>query len=224
MKKIALIVAGGSGIRMGTAELKQFIVIDGKPVLMHTLECFVKWDPLVELFLVLPESQPLHWNELCETFRFDISHAIVKGGETRFRSVKNGLDCIPDEGIVFIHDGVRPLVSHETLQRCYDTACKSGNAIPVVPVSESVRQVENNLNFPVDRSRLVLIQTPQTFRIPLIKTAYRQEFSTEFSDDASVLEKAGEMINLVEGNRENIKITWPEDLAFAESILRSGNI
>ncbi len=219
MKKIALVVAGGSGIRMGTSELKQFLEIAGKPVLIHTLTRFAQWDPSLQLFLVLPSSHRDYWEELCQTYNFRIPHTVVSGGDTRFQSVKNGLQAIPEEGIVFIHDGVRPLVSPETLQRCYETAMKSGNAIPVVPVNESVRQIENKRNFPVDRSSLVLIQTPQTFRIPLIKAAYRQKYTAEFTDDASVLEKSGEIIHLVEGNRENIKITWPEDLLIAESLL-----
>jgi 2-C-methyl-D-erythritol 4-phosphate cytidylyltransferase len=221
MKKYALIVAGGSGSRMKTFELKQFIPVAGKPLLMHTLERFIHYDPAIPVILVLPGSHHDHWKELCEISGFTIPHILAEGGKTRFHSVQNGLSCIHGEGIVFIHDGVRPFVTSETLQRCYDTAMKTGNAIPVVPVSESIRQVGKKGNFPVNRDNYVLIQTPQTFRISLIKSAYQCEYSPEFTDDASVLEKAGETIHLVEGNRENIKITWPEDLIFARSLLES---
>jgi 2-C-methyl-D-erythritol 4-phosphate cytidylyltransferase len=219
MKKIALIVAGGSGSRMKSAELKQFIEVVGKPVLMHTIECFVKWDPEILTFVILPASQHLHWNHLCNLYGFDIPHTLVAGGENRSQSVKNGMKLIPDEGIVFIHDGVRPLVDQDTLTRCYEGAFREGNAIPVVKISESVRKIEATRNFPVDRDSLVIIQTPQTFSIPLIKAAYRQEDAADYTDDATVLEKTGMPINLVEGNKENIKVTWPEDLIFVRAVL-----
>jgi len=219
MKKIIVVVAGGSGSRMKAVEPKQFLVIAGRPVLMHTLAVFPSFDPLSEIFLVLPETQREYWDDLCRIYNFRIPHTVINGGKTRFHSVQNGLAAIPDEGIVFIHDGVRPLVKPETLQRCYKKALQAGNAVPVIPVSESVRKIENHRSFSVDRSRLVLIQTPQTFRIPLIRQAYRQDYTPEFTDDASVIEKSGETIHLVEGNRENIKITWPEDLLYAESVL-----
>ncbi len=161
------------------------------------------------------------WQSLCREHNFTLHHGIAAGGKTRFQSVKNGLAVIPDEGIVFIHDGVRPLVSEATLQRCHDAALRHGNAIPALPVGESVRWSDGKSNHPVDRNNLFLIQTPQTFLIPLIKKAYQQEESPEFTDDASVLEKTGEIIRLVEGNRENIKITWPADLAIAEMFLRT---
>jgi 2-C-methyl-D-erythritol 4-phosphate cytidylyltransferase len=219
MNKYALIVAGGSGTRMKTEELKQFMLIAGKPLLMHTMERFTLYDPAIPVFVVLPGSHHDYWKELCEISGFKIPHFLVEGGKTRFHSVQNGLSCIQGDGIVFIHDGVRPFVTSETLQRCYDTALKTGNAIPVVPVSESIRQVGKNENFPVNRDNYMLVQTPQTFRISLIKPAYQRDFSPEFTDDASVLEKAGETIHLVEGNRENIKITWPENLIYAKSLL-----
>jgi 2-C-methyl-D-erythritol 4-phosphate cytidylyltransferase len=216
MKKFALIVAGGSGSRMGSQQLKQFMEIAGKPVLMHTIEAFTTFDPAIMIILVLPENQKKFWEELCNKHKFQIPHSVANGGFLRFHSVKNGLDAIPEEdGIVFIHDSVRPLVSHETLQRCYDGAVKYGNAIPVFSVSESIRVKDAGISYPVDRSKLVLVQTPQTFRLPLIKSAYQQEYCPEFTDDATVLEKTVKSIHLVEGNRENIKITWPEDLIFA---------
>jgi len=221
MKKYALIVAGGSGTRMKTSELKQFIPVAGKPLLMHTLERFIHYDPAIPVILVLPGSQHDHWKQLCEISGFNFPHLLVEGGRTRFHSVQNGLSFMQDEGIVFIHDGVRPFVTSETLLRCYDTALQKGNAIPAIPVAESIRQIEKNRSFPVNRDKFVLIQTPQTFMISLIKSAYKQDYTPEFTDDASVLEKAGENIHLVEGNRENIKITWPEDLIFARSLLES---
>lgn len=228
MEKIALIVAGGSGTRMGNQLPKQFLDVAGKPLLMHTLELFHRYDPAIALFLVLPEAHHALWRDLCRHHGFTLPHRVVSGGDTRFQSVKNGLSVIPGEGIVFIHDGVRPLVSPETLTRCLETANACGNAIPVLPVSESVRQCDEEFtkggpSHPIDRSRLVLIQTPQTFLIPLIKKAYQQQESPEFTDDASVLEKTGETIRLVDGNRENIKITWPPDLQIAETLL-SGKV
>lgn len=224
MEKFALIVAGGSGTRMGNQLPKQFLDVAGKPLLMHTLEIFYRYDPAISLFLVLPEAHHALWQDLCRHHGFTLPHQVISGGDTRFQSVKNGLSVIPGEGIVFIHDGVRPLVSPETLSRCLETAIACGNAIPVLPVSESVRLCDEEFtkggsSHPIDRSRLVLIQTPQTFLIPLIKKAYQQQESPEFTDDASVLEKTGVTIRLVEGNRENIKITWPTDLLTAETFL-----
>lgn len=222
MEKFALIVAGGTGKRMGNALAKQFIEIAGKPILMHTLRVFHSLDEAIRIILVIPESQEKNWSELCRKHHFDIPHRVVSGGETRFHSVKNGLEYVSEGSIVFIHDGVRPLVSHETIIRCYEEALRSGNAIPVRFAGESVRWVENGKSFPVDRQKLALVQTPQTFRADLIKAAYRQEYSPHFTDDATVLESTGEEIRLVEGNRENIKITWPEDLMVARIILEKG--
>lgn len=221
MKTFALIVAGGSGVRMGGPLPKQFVEIAGKPILMHTIELFSRFDNKMELIVVLPAAQSIFWEELCRRHRFEIPHQVACGGETRFHSVSNGLELARGDGIVFIHDGVRPLVSSVTLRRCFETAVQHGNAVPAVPVSESVRWVENGLNHPVDRSKLVLIQTPQTFRLPLIQAAYRQPFDPAFTDDASVLEKTGAAIQLVEGNPENIKITWPADLRLAKLMLET---
>ncbi len=220
MKKFALIVAGGSGNRMKSKTPKQFVEIIGRPVLMHTIDVFYKFDPNLEIILVLPENQVSFWKELCKKYRFDKEIKIAFGGETRFNSVKNGLDLISEDGIVFIHDGVRPLVSIQTLQGCFETASEKGNALPVIPVSESVRFVNLTENKAVDRSEYFLVQTPQTFQVKLIRKAYGIAVSDLFTDDASVLESLGEKINLVEGNRENIKITYPEDLIFAEAFLK----
>lgn len=219
MKKFAVIVAGGNGSRMGETIPKQFIELNGRPVLMHTFDAFTKYDKQIEFILVLPENQVNYWNELCKKHRFEQKYKLAFGGETRFHSVKNGLGLIDSDGIVFIHDGVRPLVSVQTLENCFNTTLKKGNALPVIPANESVRVVENGTNRAVDRSEYFLVQTPQTFQTGLIKKAFKQPFSKLFTDDASVLEKFGEAINLVEGNRENIKITYPEDIIISELFL-----
>jgi 2-C-methyl-D-erythritol 4-phosphate cytidylyltransferase len=222
MKKFALIVAGGSGNRMNSPVPKQFLEINGKPLLMHTFQAFMNFDSDFEFVLVLPENETDTWKKLCENHSFNVKHHIVKGGKTRFYSVRNGLKKIKGDGIVFIHDGVRPLVSAETIEKCYQTAVKKGNTLPVIPPSESVREVINGENRAVDRSQIFLVQTPQTFRVSVIKKAYEQEYTEKFTDDASVLENTGEKIYLVEGNRENIKITFPDDLKLA-SLLLKGN-
>ena len=219
MKKFALIVAGGIGSRMNTTIPKQFIEINERPVLMHTFDVFFNFDPKLKFILVLPKDQIKLWNSLCDKHQFKIEYEIAFGGETRFHSVKNGLDLISEDGIVFIHDGVRPLVSAQTLQNCFETAAVKGNALPVIPVSESVRFADDSGNQPVDRAKYFLVQTPQTFQTKLIQKAYMKAKSDLFTDDATVLESMGETIHLVEGNRENIKITYPEDLVFAKSFL-----
>lgn len=219
MKKFALIVAGGSGNRMNSEIPKQFLELNGRPVIMHTIDVFKRYDKKVEIILVLPKNQVALWNKLSEKHNFKTNCTIVPGGENRFQSVKNGLNTISTDGIVFIHDGVRPLVSIETIINCFETALLKGNSLPVVPVNESVRILEGNKNRSVDRSEYMLVQTPQTFKARLIQKAYEQAASDLFTDDATVLEHSGEAINLVPGNRENIKITYPQDLAFAESIL-----
>lgn len=220
MKKFVIIVAGGSGSRMNTSIPKQFLEINNRPVLMHTFDAFVRYDQQIEFILVLPKNQLESWNLLCKKHKFDLKHKITFGGETRFDSVKNGLELIKSDGIVFIHDGVRPLVSIKTMENCFKTALEKGNALPVIPVSESIRMVEESGNCSVDRSKYFLVQTPQTFKTQLIKKAYQQANSNAFTDDASVLESIDETIHMVDGNRENIKITFPEDLIYAEIFLR----
>ncbi len=221
MKKFALIVAGGTGSRMGEKIPKQFIELNGRPVLMHTFDAFAKYDKQIEFILVLPETEIEFWNKLCQKYHFEHKYKLAFGGETRFHSVKNGLNLIREDGIVFIHDGVRPLVSTQTFTNCYNRASETGNALPVIPVTESVRLVDKTGNRAVDRSKYYLVQTPQTFQTALIKKAYQQTFSKLFTDDASVLENLGEVISLVDGNRENIKITYPEDIIIAQSFLVS---
>lgn len=219
MKKFVLIVAGGRGNRMKQSVPKQFTEIAGKPILMHTFEAFLKYDEGMNFMLVLPENEIKGWKKLCKKHNFNQQHTLVTGGETRFQSVKNGLETIGDEGIVFIHDGVRPFVSVQTIENCYKMAKEKGNALPVIPVSESVREVLNGNSRAVDRNRFFMVQTPQTFRVSAIKNAYNQNYSEKFTDDASVLESRDEIINMVEGNRENIKITYPADLKIARAFV-----
>lgn len=224
MKKFALVVAGGIGSRMGNALPKQFISLMGDPILMHTIRVFNHFDKEMKIIVVLPEDQQTKWNELCAVHRFPIEHQIVGGGENRFFSVKNGLKAINEEGIVFIHDGVRPLVSMSTLDRCLSCTEQHSNAIPVMPVTESLRKVKRKGSKAVNRSKFFNVQTPQTFIVSVIKNAYKQKFNESFTDDASVLEKAGQKIHTVEGNHENIKITRPLDLSIAEALLRHAGI
>lgn len=219
MKLYAVIVAGGSGKRMGAELPKQYLEIAGKPVLMHTLEKFKSFNESIEIITVLPENQLLFWAELQKKYSFSIPHTLVKGGKARFFSVRNGLKFVEAPGLVAIHDGVRPFVTIDTIKRCFDTAEKLGNAIPVIPPSDSFRMLTDKGSTPINRLMLRQVQTPQVFRAELIKKAYLQDYLPEFTDDASVLEKTGVKINLVEGNRENLKITNPEDLIISAALL-----
>ena len=176
MQKFAVIVAGGSGSRMGGELPKQFLPLAGKPILMHTLNVFQAYDSKMKLILVLPDQQISLWKSLCVEHDFQVEHTVTAGGKERFNSVKNGLSKIDEDGIVFIHDGVRPLVSHDTLKRCEIAAAENGNAIPVLPATESIRKTEGDGNVAVDRSLYFLVQTPQTFKVSEIKKAYEQEF------------------------------------------------
>ncbi len=219
--KTAIIVAGGKGIRMQADIPKQFLELNGKPILMHTLEVFHCCDPHIQLILVLPSSQIDFWNDLCDEYSFTLKHQIVVGGQNRFTSVKNALDSIHGRSLVAVHDGVRPLVSIDTITRCFDESGIKGTAIPVIDLVDSIRLVTVNGNQSVDRSSYKLVQTPQVFDIEILKNAYNQDFSPLFTDDASVVEASGVTINMVEGNRENIKITSPFDLEMAEWLLKS---
>ena len=219
MQLYVVIVAGGSGKRMGAEIPKQFLELAGRPVLMHTIERFRAYNDAIEIITVLPENQLRHWMELQKKYGFTIPQTIVKGGSTRFHSVRNGLKFVGLPGLVAIHDGVRPFVSLDTIHRCFTEAEKSGNAIPAISPVESLRIISENGNKPVDRFHIKQIQTPQVFRAELIKRAYLQDYKPEYSDDATVLEDLGEKINLIEGNRENIKITNPEDLLISNALL-----
>jgi 2-C-methyl-D-erythritol 4-phosphate cytidylyltransferase len=221
MKLYAVIVAGGSGKRMGAEIPKQYLELAGKPVLMHTLEQFKAFDESIEIITVLPENQLRYWGNIQKKYSFNIPHTLVKGGKARFFSVRSGLQFVDVPGLVAIHDGVRPFVSVDTIKRCFKEAEKSGNAIPVIPPSDTLRIINEQGSTPLNRLMIRQVQTPQVFSAELIKNAYRQEYLPEFTDDATVLEKTGVKINLVEGNRENIKITNPEDLIISAALLNS---
>lgn len=220
-KKTVIIVAGGTGKRMGDQTPKQFLILNGKPILFYSLEIFKQFDPEIQLILVLPEEQIELWENLCTQYNCDIKHDLVIGGDARFFSVKNALQQITGEGFVAIHDGVRPLVSLQTIKNAFETAQSLGTGIPVVSANESVRELTKTGNQIVDRKKLRLIQTPQVFQASEIKEAYDQSYQSSFTDDASVYEAKGDPIYLTEGNWENIKITRPVDLVFAESILNT---
>ena len=218
MQKYAVIVAGGSGTRMQSEIPKQFIELKGLPILMHTINAF-HFDN-IQIILVLPGDQIDFWKQLIDQYDFKTPHQTVIGGSERFDSVKNGLKSISsEEGLVAIHDGVRPLIDRKIINRSFEVASKNGNAIVSIALKDSIRSVDPTANRQEDRSRFRLIQTPQTFQLKLIKQAFEQPFDPLFTDDASVLEKAGFSINLIEGSYQNIKITTPEDLLIAESFL-----
>lgn len=224
MKKYVIIVAGGKGLRMGGEVPKQFLPIGGKPVLMRTVEVFYQTDAETGIVLVLPQEQQSYWKNLCCQYDFRIPYILADGGCTRFHSVRNGLQVIPDEdsdSLIAVHDGVRPFVSPRVIQECFEAATRWGAVVPVLDMVDSVRQLsEDGSSMAVDRSCLKLVQTPQTFRADILKNAYRQEFTERFTDDASVVEASGVSVALVSGNRENIKITTPFDLKIAEALLK----
>lgn len=235
-----IIVAGGKGLRMGSDIPKQFLPVGGLPVLMHTIKRFREYSQEMQIILVLPEAQQDYWHGLCKEYAFDVEYMLANGGETRFHSVKNGLDMIPDDagGVVGVHDGVRPFPALEVIERCYETAKETEAVIPVIPVVETLRHIVNvNCDtvavnsvavngvavnsITVPRNDYRLVQTPQTFTVSLLKKAYKQPYNDNFTDDASVVEAMGRSITLVEGNRENIKITTPFDLTVAEALFNA---
>lgn len=221
MKKYAILVAGGSGMRMQSLVPKQFLMLDERPVLFHTLEKFYNADLETELLVVLPKNHIASWEQLVQGYSFSVRHRIIEGGETRFHSVKNGLDAIEGDGIVAIHDGVRPMVSEKLINFLFDEADRVGNAVPCTPVNESMRTVSGSKNFLTDRNMYRLIQTPQVFRLNQLKRAFEQPYTMMFTDEANVAESSGIEINLVAGEVHNIKITTREDLMMAEALLKS---
>ncbi len=222
MNKYAVIVAGGSGTRMGAPMPKQYLPIGGVPVLMHTLRKFARAVFNIKLILVIPANDFELWTELCEQHQFQIPHQVVAGGKSRFQSVKNGLNMIPDhEGLVAIHDGVRPFVEAEVIQSSYEVAAKSGSAIAVVALKDSIRKLQDDgKSVFQERQYFRLVQTPQTFQVSKIKKAFEVPELHTFTDDATVYEHQGWQVELIAGNLENIKITTPEDLEYAEFLLR----
>lgn len=219
MRRTVVIVAGGKGLRMGTDIPKQFLPVGGMPVLMRTINAFHNFDADMDIILVLPSDQQGYWSELCREYSFCTPHRIADGGETRFHSVRNGLALAADGGLIAVHDGVRPFVTAEVIERCFAEAEQKKAVIPVIPVVDTVRQLVDGGSVTVSRDLYRLVQTPQTFDAALLKEAYRQPYTPHFTDDASVVEAFGHEVTLVEGCRENIKITTQFDLKVAEAIL-----
>lgn len=216
-----IIVAGGSGSRMQSIVPKQFLLLNGLPVLMHTINAFYNSQTQPQIIVALTTDSHVYWNELCLTHDFHIPHQLVDGGETRFHSVKKGLGLITDENaIVAVHDAVRPLIGKEIIDESYDCALKYGNAIVAIKSRDSVRQIKDNRSISLPRDEIYLIQTPQTFQVAQLKQAYQQSYQPNFTDDASVVEQTGVNINLIGGSYQNIKITFPEDIAIAEFLLK----
>ena len=220
LARAAIIVAGGTGTRMNSEIPKQFLEIAGWPVLMHTLNAFHTFDHALKIVVVLPAAEIDAWQHLIKSYQFKVTHELTTGGATRFESVKNGLQKIPDQGLVAIHDGVRPLVTPAIIATSFEVAAQFGSAVAAVSLKESIRQVKAGKTFALDRSAYRLIQTPQTFDTALLKKAYEIPYDDTLTDDASVFEKAGHQIKLFEGSYENIKITTPEDLLTASMLLQ----
>ena len=213
----AIIVAGGSGSRMQSDLPKQFIEVAGKPILMHTIERFYKYNPDVRLIVVLPQEQLVTWRELCRKHEFKLFHMTVAGGASRFASVKSGLSAVMGEGLVAVHDGVRPFVEEQTIKAAYAVAAQGSGAVVAVSPKDSIRELTDEGSRAVPRTKYKLVQTPQVFQASILRKAYEQPEQEYFTDDASVVESIGESIVLVEGSYRNIKITTPEDLILAEA-------
>lgn len=219
-----LLVAGGKGLRMGSAIPKQFLPLNDKPVLYYAAKTFIDTFPDIKIILVLPEEHISYGNILLQAFSHRIDLTIVTGGLTRFHSVQNGLKETDDESIVFIHDAVRPFISKDMLMRCYEQAIEKGSAIPAITVTDSIRQWNGTEFIAINRDHLRSIQTPQTFKASIIKKAFEQEYNETFTDEATVLEYTGAKAHLTEGLKTNIKITSPEDLLIAEALLQQLNM
>jgi 2-C-methyl-D-erythritol 4-phosphate cytidylyltransferase len=219
MRKSMIIVAGGSGTRMGSEIPKQFIELNGKPILMHTLENLHAMDKTMQLILVLPASQFSVWNELKKKHGFSLELELAHGGKTRFLSVKNGLEKVVGSDMVGVHDGVRPFPSKAMVDACFSAAGSSGAAIPTVPIVQSLRKLNQGISEAVDRNTYCAVQTPQCFQTWVLKKAFDSALHTDYSDDATVAEANGQPIQLIDGNSENIKITTPIDLELAQLII-----
>ena len=219
-EKYAVLVAGGKGVRMGTAVPKQFLPLMDKPILYHTIQAFISAFADIQLILVLPQDQISYAQMVLQSFPERLDITVVSGGETRFHSVQNGLKAITGNSIVFVHDGVRPLVSADLIRRCYHQALEKGSAIPAVAVTDSMRIIEDDDSRPIDREYMRIIQTPQTFRSDIIVPAFEQTYQASFTDEATVVESYGTNIYLIEGERSNIKVTTPEDMVIAEALIK----
>lgn len=218
IKKYAVIVAGGSGKRFGSEIPKQFLLVNNEPILMHTIRKFHLSN--CNIILVLPEVQIAYWKDLCESYSFNINHAIVPGGKERFHSVKNGIDSINEEGVVAVHDGVRPLLSAEMIDEGFRLAEQKGVAIPFVDVRDSMRKVVGDKMIRVDRSEFKLIQTPQVFDVKRLKDLMDCEYQDSFTDEATLWEEKGGELFYYQGEHQNLKITYPADLIYAEAVLK----
>jgi 2-C-methyl-D-erythritol 4-phosphate cytidylyltransferase len=221
IKKFAVLVAGGQGTRMGMALPKQFLPLNGKPILSWSIIAFTKAFPDINIILVLPPAYYSYAQMVLTALPEPIDVTLVSGGETRFHSVKNGLSAIEEDGIVFVHDGARPLITTELLHRCYNYALTYGSAIPAIPVAESMRIVEGDTSKPVNRDHMRVIQTPQTFKTELILPAFKQDYTEAFTDEATVAEAYGITVHLCQGEKQNIKVTTPEDMIVAEAFMAS---
>lgn len=219
MQRSTIIVAGGSGKRMGTAVPKQFLLLNGRPLLMWTIEAFQRFDAAMQLVVVLPKDHHATWQDLCTKHDFTVAHTLVSGGAERFHSTLEGLKAVANDGLVAVHDGVRPLVSAVLIARCFAAAEEHGAAIPVVPISPSVREVTEEGSQAIDRSRLRAVQTPQCFRLPLLRRAFELPYDPAFTDEATLVERLGVDVTLVEGEEHNIKVTTPLDLMVAEVVV-----
>jgi 2-C-methyl-D-erythritol 4-phosphate cytidylyltransferase len=217
--KTLLLVAGGKGLRMGAAIPKQFLPLAGKPIIYYPIRAFLDTFPEGKIILVLPEDHFSYANILLQAFEQDVELIIIGGGSTRFHSVQNGLKEV-ESGIVFVHDGVRPFVDNALLLRCYEEAMENGSAIPAIPVTDSIRQWDGTAFKAIDRNGLRSMQTPQTFEVSLLKKAFKQTYQDTFTDEATILEFIGIPAHFIEGSRNNIKITTPEDLVMAEAIMQ----
>ncbi len=224
MEKYAIIVAGGSGKRMESNIPKQFLKIGKKLVLMHSIDAFRSFDENINIVLVLPESQMEYWKEKCRKFRYSCDFPVAMGGDTRFHSVKNGLEYVAANSLVAVHDGVRPLVSEQTIATSFKLAKENGAAVPCLSMADSVRLINDEGSRTFDRHLIKRVQTPQTFLSNALKRAYKQEYLPSFTDDASVVESIGQQITLFDGNRENLKITRPFDLLVADCYLRKKSL
>ena len=219
LKEYVIITAGGSGLRMNTEIPKQFMDLSGTPVIIHTIRTFINYSNDIKLIVVLPEDHLNSWNKLIKKYPIHLEYEICSGGETRFDSVKNGLELVDDEVLVAVHDAVRPLVSVKLISDCFLLAAKQGNAVPAISLTDSAREVMGDDSKPADRGRIRLVQTPQVFRASQLKQAYQQAYRTSFTDDATVVEALGIKIHLVDGEKKNLKITNKEDLRIAEAYL-----
>lgn len=221
--KYCIIVAGGSGSRMGMDIPKQFLLLGNKPVLFHSIESFHEYDREMQIVLVLPAAHIKTWKELISKYPLSHEPILVEGGKTRYHSVKNGLNLLPDNGLVAIHDGARPFIGKELISSCFNAAAKKGNTIPVIPVEDSMRIIEGDKNSAVDRNNYVRIQTPQLAEVKLLKKAFEQKWQPAFTDESNMLEAMGVEVHLVEGDPGNIKITNKADLELAEFLFKKGS-